>query len=199
MQRLNDRFLEFPFLGAAHRLTIYFLQMIMCYFAELILSNGARYKIFLAAMRWLQGRKLLVTKPLCFSAVTQKDVDRELTKNAAGIQISNCNESYLGLPALIGRSRLSSFNGIKGRVWSRLNGWKEEFFSHAGKEVLLKAVIKAIPTYTMSVFWLPKSLVHNINALMSSFWWGFKENTHKIGWMNWKGLGIRRDNGGLGF
>jgi len=179
MQRLNDRFLEFPFLGAAHRLTIYFLQMIMCYFAELILANGARYKIFLAAMRWLQGRKLLVTKPLCFSAVTQKDVDRELT--------------------LIGRSRLSSFNGIKGRVWSRLNGWKEEFFSHAGKEVLLKAVIKAIPTYTMSVFWLPKSLVHNINALMSSFWWGFKENTHKIGWMNWKGLGIRRDNGGLGF
>jgi hypothetical protein len=50
-------------------------------------------------------------------------------------------EKYLGLPALIGRSRVSTFNGIKGHIWNRINGWKEKFISHAGKEILLKSVI----------------------------------------------------------
>jgi hypothetical protein len=67
-------------------------------------------------------------------------------------------ENYLGLPALIGRSRMSSFKAIKGKIWEHMNGWKEKFLSQARKEILLKAVIQAVPTYTMSVFKLPKTM-----------------------------------------
>lgn len=69
--------------------------------------------------------------------------------------------------------------------------------SHAGKEILLKAVIHAIPTYTMSVFQLPKTLSCEINTMMGKFWWGHKENDHKIAWMGWNGLGKSKDSGGL--
>ena len=51
-----------------------------------------------------------------------------------------------------------------------MNGWKEKFISQAGKEVLLKAVVQAIPTYTMSVFQLPKTLCKEISSMMSKFW-----------------------------
>ena len=61
-------------------------------------------------------------------------------------------EKYLGLLSLIGRSKVSSFARVKGKVWSRIKGWKEKFLSQAGKEILLKSVIQAITTYTMSVF-----------------------------------------------
>jgi len=107
-------------------------------------------------------------------------------------------ERYLGLPALIGRSRVSSFNFIKGRIWTKLNGWKEKLLTDAGKEILLKTVIQAIPIYTMSVFRLPKTLLKGINSLMGKFWWGFKENTTKIACMPWKQMGWSKDIGGLG-
>jgi len=71
---------------------------------------------------------------------------------AAGADHVKHFERYLGLPALFGRSRVSSFNYIKDRIWAKLNGWKEKFLTHAGKEILLKSMIQAIPTYTMSVF-----------------------------------------------
>lgn len=108
-------------------------------------------------------------------------------------------ESYLDLPALIGRSRISSFNYIKSRIWSRMNGWKEKFLSHAGKEILIKAVLQAIPTYTMSVFKLPITLCREINMLFCKFWWGHMENRDQMAWMSWKGLGRSKNSGGLGY
>ncbi|KAK3204646.1 hypothetical protein Dsin_018692 [Dipteronia sinensis] len=47
---------------------------------------------------------------------------------------------------------------IKGRVWKKVRNWKGNLFSFGGKEVLIKAVALAIPTYTMSIFQLPSGL-----------------------------------------
>jgi hypothetical protein len=74
-----------------------------------------------------------------------------------------------------------------------------KFLSQAGKEILLKAVAQAIPTYCMSVFKLPETLCKEINGMMQKFWWGHKENTSKIHWMSWKRLGLPKYNGGMGF
>jgi hypothetical protein len=89
------------------------------------------------------------------------------------------------------------FNGIKGRIWNKINGWKEKFLLHDGNEILLKAVIQAIPTYTMSVFKLPKSLSRDINSSMAKFWWGHQENVNKNAWMSWSRLGKNKGRGGL--
>jgi hypothetical protein len=117
----------------------------------------------------------------------------------AGVNPTRRYEKYLGLPALIGRSRISAFTDIKGKIWERINGWQEKFLSQAGKEILLKAVVQAIPTYTMSVFLLPKTLCNDINSMMSRFWWGHKENEKKMAWMSWEQMGRRKDRGGLGY
>jgi hypothetical protein len=145
------------------------------------------------------GQQLNHTKTsLFFSHNTRMD-DKILILNGTGLNSTANFEKYLGLPALIGRSRISTFNGIKGWIWNRINGWKEKFLSHVGKEVLLKSVIQAIPTYTMSVFRLPKTLCKEINAMMGRFWWGHKENLSKIPWMSWKGMGKKKLEGGLGY
>jgi hypothetical protein len=74
----------------------------------------------------------------------------------SGIPATQRYDKYLGLPTLVGKSRKPAFKNIKDRVQRRLGDWKLKFLSQAGKEILLKAVIQAIPTYSMSIFLLSK-------------------------------------------
>ncbi|XP_065639127.1 uncharacterized protein LOC136071577 [Quercus suber] len=55
------------------------------------------------------------------------------------------------------KSKKQVFAEIKERVGLKLAGWKGKLLSSGGKEILIKAVAQAIPTYTMSCFQLPKS------------------------------------------
>lgn len=117
------------------------------------------------------GQRLSTAKTSLFFSKNTKVEVRAHIKAVAGVNSTQSYEKYLGLPSLIGRSRVRSFKNIQGRIWDRINGWKEKLLTHAGKEVLLKSVIQAIPTYTMSVFNLPKTLCKWINSMMLRFWW----------------------------
>jgi hypothetical protein len=144
------------------------------------------------------GQKLNKGKTsLFFSRNTGDDMKAQML-SVAGITSTQKYEKYLGLPALIGRSKVSSLLGIKGRIWDKMQGRREKFLSHAGKEVLLKAVVQAIPTYTISVFQVPKTLCNEINSMMAKFWWGHKENDKKVAWMSWEKMGKAKHRGGGG-
>ena len=51
-------------------------------------------------------------------------------------------------------------------------GWKEKLLSSAGKEILIKAVAQAVPSYTMSCFKLPDTLCEELTGMVRQFWWG---------------------------
>ena len=87
-----------------------------------------------------------------------------------GVQEIRNYEKYLGLPSLDGKRKKESFNFIKEKVWRKLQGWEAKLLSQVGREVLLKAIIQAIPTYTMGCFKLPVSLCNEIDSLIKKFW-----------------------------
>lgn len=74
---------------------------------------------------------------------------RTQIQQGAGVASCSSYEKYLGLPAVMGRSRYYTFRCLKERVWAKVNNWKNTFFSQTRKEILLKAVLQAIPTYSM--------------------------------------------------
>lgn len=80
-----------------------------------------------------------------------------------------------------------------------MGSWKEKFLSQVGNEILIKAVVQALPTYFISVFWLPQALCKSLNSLMSRFWWGHKSNQGRVHWMSWERLGAPKNRGGMGF
>ncbi|XP_071917223.1 uncharacterized protein [Coffea arabica] len=71
---------------------------------------------------------------------------------------------YLGLPMTIGRDKNQVFGFLMNNINSKLQGWKQKLLSQGGKEVLIKAVIMAMPTYIMSCFKLPKDLCKAVCA-----------------------------------
>lgn len=77
------------------------------------------------------------------------------------------HEKYLGLPTIVGRSRKAIFSCIKEQIWKKLQGWEDKLLSRAGKEVLIKSVIQAIPTYIMSLFRIPEGIVSEINLMIA--------------------------------
>ena len=104
---------------------------------------------------------------------------------------------YLSLPSLIGKSKTQIFAEIKERVGKKLLGWKEKIISIGGKEILIKAVAKAIPTYFMSQ--LPKGLCEELESMTRKFWWSQKQQEIKIAWIGWKKLCQPKLKGGMGF
>ena len=56
----------------------------------------------------------------------------------------------------------------------KLQGWKERFFFMGKKEVLLKSVIQSIPTYAMSCFAPPSSIIRDIEESLCEILVGFK-------------------------
>nr|XP_023887422.1 uncharacterized protein LOC111999529 [Quercus suber] len=106
---------------------------------------------------------------------------------------------YLELPSIIGKSKNAIIAEIKERVGKKLSGWKGKMLSIRGKEILIKAVAQAVPTYSMSCFLLPKGLYEDLEGMMRNFWWGQKKQEAKIAWVAWKKMCKSKFEGGMGF
>ena len=109
------------------------------------------------------------------------------------------HSKYLGLPSIIGKSKIEVFAEIKERVGRKLSGWKEKILSIGGREILIKAVAQAVPTYTMSYFQLRKGLCDEIENMMRKFWWGQRGQESKVAWVSWRKLCKSKLKGGMGF
>jgi len=135
---------------------------------------------------------------IMFSPNTPQQI-RNLILSELGITSIANNEKYLGLPVYIGKSKKRTFEYIKQRVWIQIQGWQEKLLSKAGKEIMIKAVAQAIPTYAMSCFDLTKGLCEEISSIIARYWWSQQDKTNKIRWVSWEMLTKSKSKGGLGF
>jgi hypothetical protein len=107
------------------------------------------------------------------------------------------SDRYLGLPVHLGRSITLAFDYLKERIWKKIQGWKEKFLSRAGKEILIKAVAQAIPTYAMSCFDITKTFCDDISSMVCRYWWNNQEE-ERHHWLGWTCLSKAKCEGGLG-
>lgn len=133
-----------------------------------------------------------------FSKNTSRGVQDQV-KQIFRAQVIQHHERYLGLPPLVGKGKRKAFNRIKDQVGRKILGWKGKLLSCVGREILIKAVAQATPTYTMSCFKLPDSLCKELNSMMGNFWWGQKDKERKMAWVTWEKLCNPKEEGGMGF
>ena len=64
---------------------------------------------------------------------------------------------------------------------------------------MIKVIIQAIPTYTISCFKLPKSLIQELETTIHKFWWGYNSDIQKNHWVKWECLCEAKENQCMGF
>jgi hypothetical protein len=103
------------------------------------------------------------------------------------------------MPSDVGRSKGGAFKYLKDSIWKEIQGLLEHLLAVGGKEVLIKSVAQAIPTFSMSCFRLVRGLCQAINFMLRKFWWGNKEGKQKTAWVSWDTMCTPQYVGGLGF
>ena len=146
----------------------------------------------------VSGKKVNGEKIALIFSKAVMEATRQIIKGILGVREIQHYEKYLELPSLIGKGKKASFNDIKERVWRKLHGWEGKLLSQAGREVLIKSVIQAIPTYAMECFKLPLGLCNEIKVIRK-FWWGQHGDKQKIHWQKWDDLTKSKVAGGMGF
>ncbi|XP_019158886.1 PREDICTED: uncharacterized protein LOC109155714 [Ipomoea nil] len=103
---------------------------------------------------------------ICFNRNTAL-LDRDAIAMGLGVEQAEDFGKYLGLPSVVYRNRKVVFSYVEQKLRQRFGSWNNRLLSMAGKEVLLKSVAQAMPTYTMSIFLLPVSLCASLERLMN--------------------------------
>uniref|UniRef100_A0A803Q0L5 Reverse transcriptase domain-containing protein n=1 Tax=Cannabis sativa TaxID=3483 RepID=A0A803Q0L5_CANSA len=168
-------------------------------FMDAEMESCQRFKSLLELYSAASGQLVNYHKSeVCFGRNVSREVRQQLALFMGVRQVDN-HGKYLGLPSFVGRNKKEFLDQIKNKVWAKMKGWKSSMFSMAGKEVLIKAVVQAIPTYAMSCFRLSKKTISSIHRMAARFWWGSSEKDKKIHWCKWAHLCKPKDKGGLGF
>lgn len=168
---------------------ICFTLMIVFYFYRATVEECRILKDNLNLCERASGQAINYSKSGFFFSANVHENERADLRSILGVQGTLDTSRYLGLPSLIGRDKKSVFRSIKDRMWKKIQGWRSKKIYKAGKEVLLKAAAQAIPTYYMSTFLLPSTLIDELQRMMNSFWWGHGTNPAKgIKWEKWEDL-----------
>lgn len=145
------------------------------------------------------GQKINFDKSSATFSPSISPIGANMVIQMLNIRVVEGHAIYLGLPTFSIRQKKIQFGYIRDRVQKKLAGWRNQVFSAGGKEVLIKAVVQAIPTFTMSCFRLPGSICADINQMCAKFWWGDDEDHRKMHWTKWSNVCRPKERGGLGF
>lgn len=126
----------------------------------------------------------------CTPEVTRLQISQIFELNVTNIEVK-----YLGAPVV---SAKESYDFLLQKVSSRLQTWKGRTLSHAGRVVVIKSVLQALPIYFMSTDRIPESVIRQITGLMRRFFWGAMDKDKFLAYVAWSKITRPIDQGGLG-
>jgi hypothetical protein len=89
---------------------------------------------------------------------------------------------YLGFHLKPNDYRKTDWYWLLEKLEKRLKTWSNKWLSRAGRLVLIKSVLEAIPVYWMSLSWIPKGILEKARKLAYSYLWrGKSENRYYLG------------------
>lgn len=168
------------------------------FFCKANAQNAQTLKQILATYEAISGQLINTQKSaISFSKHTGQDI-KSTIKQILNIENVGGFGKYLGLPEQLGRRKKESFSGIVTRIKHRAISWSSKFLTRAGKLIMLRSVLSAMPSHAMSCYKLPQGLCDQIQTLMTRFWWDPTQEKRSMAWISWKKMARPKKFGGLG-
>jgi ribonuclease HI len=164
------------------------------FFCNANLQNLSTVKLILNIYESCSGQQVNLSKSSIFFSPNCCENIRNLAFDYLHIPKQNKFGKYLGLESDFGLSKKKIFENLKNKVKTKISSWSNHFLNHAGRETLIKAVLEALPTYTMSCFFIPTNVLEDIIKDIRDFFWN--NQTH---WSKWESICTPSEEGGLGF
>ncbi|XP_017614083.1 uncharacterized protein LOC108459248 [Gossypium arboreum] len=125
-------------------------------------GKAEAFKRILHNFTRMSGQSINLDKSMVYFSPNTPTSQCMLLGDLLKMKVVDKLDGYLGLPIPAGKKRSSTFLNTLDRLASRINSWSKRLLSNGGKEVFIKSVIQAIPTYAFSVFMAPKGLLEEI-------------------------------------
>lgn len=162
-------------------------------------KNAKTLSLLLAAYESVSGQLINSEKSsISFSHKTNQTI-RTKVKQSLGINTEGGVGKYMGLPEHFGRRKRDLFASIVDRTKQKSISWSTKFLSRAGKMIMLRTILAAMPSHAMSCFKLPQSLCSRIQSTLTRFWWDSIPEKKKVSWISWKRMAKSKKHEGLGF
>ena len=146
----------------------------------------------------LTGHKISKAKSKVFFSPNTLSETKEEIVQLLGINETSNLGKYLGFPILHkGRCR-NDFQFVVEKVKAKLVDWKTKCLSPAGRLVLIKAAMTAIPEYTTQCYKIPVRFCDEVEKLVRNFPWGSTVEIKKMHMVGWSKVTMPQDLGGLG-
>ena len=95
------------------------------------------------------GQLISVDKSRVYFSPNVLEITRDKICDSLGIQATSHLGKYLGFPLKHRGAARNQFNFVVERIIAKLSGWKSKLLSFAGRSVLIKSVMTAIPNHVM--------------------------------------------------
>ncbi|GJZ00797.1 hypothetical protein Tco_0518226 [Tanacetum coccineum] len=105
---------------------------------------------------------------------------------------------YLGVPLVSSRLIFRDYKDLIEKVQNRINDWKNNSLSIAGRLQLIQSVMGSMHVFWALVFMLPSRVLLDIEQLMRGFLWcqgSMRKGNSKVAW---EVVCLPKDEGGLG-
>ena len=104
---------------------------------------------------------------------------RQELSGSLGFETAADLGKYLGVVLHHNKVKTESFHTMIDKVKSKLQGWKMNSLSLAGRTTLISTVTSAIPEYTMQTSYLPQEACNRMEKCNRDFLWGSSQDKRK--------------------
>lgn len=106
---------------------------------------------------------------------------------------------YLGLPLAKESIKTEIWAKLIEKLRGKLQSWGVYWLNLAGRTILIKAILSALPIYQFAITLAPASIHKHMELIIRSFLWqGGKQDTKKFSLVKWDKVILPLEKGGLG-